>query len=91
MLKLTEDEFLRVPISRIIRAMEWIAEEDERRHVHTRLLCYYMGNHKASSVSDMWPLYSEIVKKQRDLAEGKIPMATFRKLSEEEVKNWNMN
>lgn len=90
MLRVNEKEFRHLTLIRIMRAMEWVEKEDERLSMHTRLLCYFQGNHKASSPQDLWMTESEIRQKQRDLIEGRLPIATFKKLTEEEVKKWRL-
>lgn len=90
MLRLSEKEFKRLTLNRIIRAMEWFNKEDEAHSVQTRLICYYQGNHSARTPQDLWLTEGEIRKKQRDLIEGRVPLAQFRKLSQEEVEKWSL-
>lgn len=70
--------------------MEWFNREDEARLVQTRLICFYQGNHKASTPEDLWSTEREIRKKQKDLIEGILPIASFKKLTPEEVQKWKM-
>lgn len=87
-LKLREHEFWQQSIRVLKRAFEWVQHADELMLAHTRIMCYYMGNHKSHSVEDMFPLPSELAKRQRDILEGRVPLATFKKLSAEEIINW---
>lgn len=90
MLRVTEKEFRHLTLNRIIRAMEWFDFQDESISMHTRLICFYTGNHKANSPQDLWMTEREIKRKQRDLLDGRLPMAKFKNLTPEEVKNWRM-
>lgn len=87
-LKLSEKEFWHVTLTRLNRALEWVRHTDEMQLSHTRILAYYMGNHKAKTVEDMWMLPSEIAKRQKDILEGRVPFATFKKLTKEEIEKW---
>lgn len=88
MLMVDEIKFWSVPLHRLSRAHDWFIYADEARLAHTRLLAYYMGNHKASSPEDMFQLPSEIEKRRRDLIAGKVPIAEFKTLTKEEVEKW---
>lgn len=91
MLRATEAEFRRITILRLIRAMEWFIHEDETQLKQTRLMCYFMGNHKARSPEDLWMTAGEIRKRQIDILEGRVPIAKIRKLTPEEAANWLKN
>lgn len=88
MLKLDEKGFWNLTISRLLRVMEWMKREEELQSVQTRLICYFQGNHKAHGPEDLWQTESEIRARQLDIIEGRTPIATFKKLSPEEVANW---
>jgi hypothetical protein len=87
MLRVNEDEFIRMSLLRITRAYEWFEHEDEAIEKHARKICYYQANHKASRPEDLWMTYSEMVQRQKDLISGKLTVRV-RKLTDEEVKNW---
>jgi len=91
MLKATESEFRRITILRLARAHEWYLLDVEEHQKQTRLMCYFMGNHKATGPEDLWLTPSEIVKRQKDLIEGRIPIAKFKKLTPDEVKDWRFS
>lgn len=90
MLRVSEKEFRHLTLHRIMRAIEWVHKEDEMHSVQTRLICYFQGNHKANSPQDLWMTEGEIRQKQKDIIEGRLPMAKFKKLSEEELSNWKV-
>lgn len=71
-----------------MRAREWVIAEDEARMKQTRLICYFSGNHNAKSPEELWKTGTEWAQFQKDLIAGKIPIAKFKKLNKEEVKNW---
>lgn len=91
MLRATEQEFRRITVLRLVRAMEWFLHEDEARLKQTRLMCYFMANHKAQSPEDLWMTPSELRRRQIDILEGRVPIAKIRKLTPEEVANWTKN
>ena len=88
LLLVTEQQFWHVSLLRLNRAYEWCQHQDEWQQAHTRLLAYYMGNHKASTPEDMWQLPSEAERWKEDLLEGRIKIAQFKKLTPEEIENF---
>ncbi len=85
---MTENEFPAMTLLRLTRAYEWFEHEDEAIEKHARMICYYSANHNASKPTDLWMTYSELVQRNKDIVEGRIPTVTIRKLTDEEVKNW---
>lgn len=88
LLLVDDQKFWHLTLIRISRAYEWHQHLDEWQLAHTRMMAFYMGNHKADSPKDMFMLPSEWKKRVKDIEEGRVPIATFRKLTPEEIKNW---
>jgi hypothetical protein len=50
----------------------------------TRLLAYYMGNHKASKPEQLFPLEIDTIRLKEQIEKGKVSFATIREQTPEE-------
>lgn len=87
-LRLRPWEFLEYTLRELFNAHAgWQAEQENAERL-TRQICFFSGNHKVSAPEDLWMLPSEAKKYERDILEGRVPFATVRVLTDEEIKNW---